>query len=340
MLLTYLQRRHVEEARIKETRPIDEVPKGRLSGILRLSSRIVMGAQVEAIGRHGRVHIAALFQQFPEELVVVCAAGHAAGHADDCELGLFGRPRIAEVVVLERPVDQVVPGEADLRQVRLDGGHDALRDEGGPEQEDLALCGQRVGDVVDDACGQVVEVDGASQDFGADLLVETAGILRRVSLARLRREERQLDATRAVAFRLGAMDNGVDVDDGVEVRCMAQAVVDWQRQMLGVSQDLRVAEGVLEPGRRSCHADRVLVGGADEHFGEFGVGLQSVSQSARKISFPEGENKPFQRYTDRVLAAPLLPTHRSRRTPSCRSCDHGHRETRATGKHRRHGCRV
>jgi hypothetical protein len=45
------------------------------------------------------MHVAAFHHQLPKELVVVCASGHAAGHANHGELGLLRRPRNPDVVV-------------------------------------------------------------------------------------------------------------------------------------------------------------------------------------------------------------------------------------------------
>lgn len=129
------------------------------------------------------------------------------------------------------------------------------------------------GNVIEDASGKVVEVNGASQNFCADLLEEMASVLGRKPLARLRREQRKLHATRAVALRLRTVDDGVYVIYIIEMGCVAQAIENWHRQMFGVPEDLRVPECVLETGRRASDADRVFVCCADEDFGKVRVGL-------------------------------------------------------------------
>lgn len=131
----------------------------------------------------------------------------------------------------------------------------------------------RVGDIVEDTSGKFVEVNGASQNFCANLLEETASVPGRERLPRLGREQRKLHATRAAALRLRTVDDDVNVIYVIEVRCVAQAIVNWQREMFGVTEDARMPERVLEAGRGASNADRVSVCCANENFGEFWVGL-------------------------------------------------------------------
>ncbi len=104
----------------------------------------------------------------------------------------------------------------------------------------------RVGDIVEDTSGKFVEVNGASQNFCANLLEETASVPSRERFPRLGREQRKLHATRAAALRLSTVDDDVNVIYVIEVRCVAQAIVNWQREMFGVTEDLRMPERVLD----------------------------------------------------------------------------------------------
>ena len=76
----------------------------------------------------------------------------------------------------------------------------------------------------EDAASKVVKVNGPSQKFCADLLKDVAGALGRKRLARLRREQRNLHATRATYLWLRAVNDEANVMCAVNVRGVAQAI--------------------------------------------------------------------------------------------------------------------
>lgn len=85
-----------------------------------MSGWIVVGGEIESIGRNASVYIATLFHQLPVELKVICTTRKATRHAHDGELGLLRCPRYPGLKVLEHPADQTLSRYFHLGQFRLD----------------------------------------------------------------------------------------------------------------------------------------------------------------------------------------------------------------------------
>jgi hypothetical protein len=128
------------------------------------------------------------------------------------------------------------------------------------------------------------------------LLQETACVRGEERFPRFHGEEGKLDAMRGAAVAvgalgLGAVDDQVHVCGRVNVGCVAQTIIDWEREMVAVTEDLRMAEGVLEAGRRAGNTDGVFVCGADEDFGEFRVRLRYLQSATKFNGRMEGEEE-------------------------------------------------
>lgn len=81
-----------------------------------------------------------------------------------------------------------------------------------------------------------------------------------------------------VALGLRSIDDDVNIISTVDMRCMAQAVVDWHGHVLRITQGLRLSESALETRRWTTDTNGIFVQRADEDLGKRHAVLEEGQQ--------------------------------------------------------------